>query len=133
MENMENQDNPAAVEFAGGTKRSSRKPPYFLVPLELMELVGWTRFDGDARYQPGNWMKGDREFFIDCLSHAIEHCMLAPFDEAEDFTTHLGHAACNLAFIAWAVRRGKVTREDFVNAAQTLASVRAQCLPDSKT
>src|SRR5215467_13124792 len=61
--------------FEGGTKRSGRKPPYHLVPVELMEAVAATRVDGDRRYAPGNWMQGSREFWVDCLGHAIEHLM----------------------------------------------------------
>lgn len=69
---------------------------------ELMEAVARTREEGDRRYAPGNWMKGSREFFVDCLEHAIEYLMLCVWDEEEDIWTHLGHAATNIAFILWA-------------------------------
>ena len=105
-----------------GTIRAGKKPPFFLVPIELLEVVAETRVHGDLKYEPGNWMKGDKEFFVDCLSHAIQHLMDAPWDNDEDFDTHLGHAACNLAFILWAWRRGKISREDFQNAAAILRS-----------
>lgn len=108
------------VEFEGGTKRSERKAPLFLVPKELIQEVAWTRYEGDNKYEPGNWMKGSKEFFIDCLNHAIEHLQDAPFDETEDIYTHLGHSACNIGFILWALRRGIITREDFQNAALIL-------------
>jgi hypothetical protein len=106
------------VTFDSGAKRCDRKAPHFLTPKELMEAVAWTRYEGDTKYDPGNWRQGDKEFFVDCLSHAIEHLFDMPFDEQEDPYTHLGHAACNIGFILWAMKRGIVTREDFVNAAR---------------
>ena len=107
-----------SVEFAGGTKRSARLKPLFLVPSELIEAVAETRCEGDRKYEPGNWMKGDREFFVDCLSHAIQHLLDAPWEEEEILETHLGHAATNIAFILWALRRGKIQSEDFRNVAR---------------
>src|SRR5215469_11959942 len=83
--------------FEGGTKRSCRKPQYHLVPVELMEAVAKTRAEGDQKYAPGNWMQGSKEFFVDCLGHAIEHLMLCAWDD-DDLHTHLGHAATNIAF-----------------------------------
>jgi hypothetical protein len=67
-------------------------------------------------------MRGDKEFFVDCLSHAIKHLIDAPWDNDEDFDTHLGHAACNIAFILWARRRGKISPEDYQNAAAVLGA-----------
>jgi hypothetical protein len=46
--------------------------------------------------------------------------MDAPWEEAEDFDTHLAHAATNIAFILWAKRRGLVNREDFQQVARLL-------------
>jgi hypothetical protein len=105
------------VTSDGQAKRGSRKAPHFLVPLELVEAVAHTRLEGDLKYEPNNWMLGDRAFFVDCLSHAIEHLMHYPWDESED---HLGHAATNISFILWALKRNKVTREDFMEAARVL-------------
>jgi hypothetical protein len=104
------------TEFEGGTKRTGRKPVYHLVPVELMEAVADTRAEGDCKYEPGNWEQGSEEFFVDCLSHAIEHLMLCSFDEDESIETHLGHAATNIGFILWALKRGRVTRESFQRA-----------------
>jgi len=109
------QDNGAT--FEGGTKRSGRKPAYHLVMIELMEAVARTREEGDRKYRPGNWMKGSKEFFVDCLGHAIEHLVLCVWDEEESLWTHLGHAATNIGFILWALARGKVSRRDFQRAA----------------
>jgi hypothetical protein len=106
--------------FAGGAKRSSRKAPHFLSPLELSEAVAWTRYSGDAKYGVGNWHNGDKEFFVDCLSHSIQHLMEAPYEEEEDFWTHLGHAACNIGFMLWALKRGIVTAQDYRDACKVL-------------
>ncbi len=117
------------VQFAGGGKRSDRKPPLSLCPIELVEAVADTRAEGDRKYDVGNWMKFEREGWVDCLSHAIQHLMDFDKDtvweggkevENESPETHLGHAATNIAFILWALRRGKVTREDFQNIAKVL-------------
>jgi hypothetical protein len=55
------------------------------------------------------------------LSHAIQHLVDAPWEEGEeDFYTHMGHAACNIAFILGALKRGRVTPEDFRNIAALL-------------
>jgi hypothetical protein len=90
-----------------------------LVPRELLDLVAKTRAEGDRKYGAGNWKHGDRLFFVDCLSHAITHLMDAPGEEdGEDFETHLAHAGCNIAFIAWALKRGIVKVQDFENAAE---------------
>jgi len=119
MEKKETVSRSATVaEFDGGARRCDRKPPYFLVPRELLEAVAWTRLEGDRKYEPGNWKKGDREFFVDSLSHAIQHLLDAPWEESEDFDTHLAHAACNIAFILWAKRRGVVSVKDFQQVAR---------------
>jgi hypothetical protein len=103
--------------FEGGTKRSGRKPQYHLVPKELMAAVADTRVEGDRKYAPGNWMQGNKEFFVDCLGHAIEHLVECAWDDQEDLETHLGHAATNIAFMLWGLKRNKFTRTDLQNAA----------------
>lgn len=65
-------------------------------------------------------MQGDKKFFVDCLSHAIEHLYDAAFDDTDSAETHLGHAACNIAFILWALKRKIITREDFRRVAEIL-------------
>ena len=106
------------VEFKGGTRRSSRKPMYHLVPIEIMRAIADTRVEGDLKYEPGNWKQGSRGFFIDCLNHTIEHLYDAVnMESREDVTTHLGHAACNIAFMLWALARDKLMRADFTRAA----------------
>lgn len=122
-----------AVEFPGGAMRSKRRPLYHLVPKELMEAVADARVAGDRRYAPNNWQSGDREFFIDCLSHAIDHLMDCPWDEEESLETHLGHAATNIAFLLWALKRGKVCKADLQIAALIVghAGLKFRCEPSS--
>lgn len=106
------------VTAPSSAKRSTKKPLYHLVPIELLRAVAQTRAYGDRKYEPGNWKQGDAEFFIDCLSHAIEHLMRAGDPEDKDGVhKHLGHAACNIAFLLWALERKIVTPEDFATAA----------------
>ncbi len=122
-------DGNLQVEFKGGGKRSSRKPPLSLCPIELVEAVAETRAEGDLKYDVGNWQKFEKEGWVDCLSHAIQHLLDMDKDmvwdsgeevENEAIEVHLGHAATNIAFILWALRRGKVSREDFQNIARVL-------------
>lgn len=103
----------------GGAGRTHKNPPLGLVPIELLRAVAQTRMEGDLKYEVGNWMAGDRSFFVDCLSHAIEHLIaVGRGDLTED---HLGHAATNIGFILWALANGKLTLEDFAQAAKILA------------
>lgn len=113
-----NKPKEKMVAYSGGAKRGGRKLPLFLCPLELVEAVADTRLEGDLKYEPGNWTKGDAEFFLECNSHAIAHLFEATdTDHSEDILTHLGHAATNIAFMLWAIRRGVIRREDFRNYA----------------
>lgn len=116
-----NEEN-GMVSFEGGARRADRKPPLFLCPIELIEEVAKTRLEGDLKYEPGNWQSGDVEFFLGCNSHAITHLLeMVDTDNEEDILTHLGHAACNIAFMIWAVRRQKISRRDFLNFANFTA------------
>jgi hypothetical protein len=106
------------VMFQGGTYRESRRPMYHLVPIELLQAVAQTRQHGDLKYEPGNWKKGDRAFFVDCVNHTIEHLWdTVDPDSLTDPMVSLGHAATNIAFMLWALRRGVIERRDFERAA----------------
>ena len=109
---------PSGVNFACGARRMSRKPMYHLVPIELMQAVADTRQHGDLKYAPGNWKRGDNVFFVDCVNHCIEHLWDATgTDSIEDIMVSLGHAATNIGFMLWALRRGIIERKDFERAA----------------
>ncbi len=111
-----------SVEFEGGTKRTERYVPLWLCPVELIQAVADTRLYGDQKYEPGNWMQGDKYFFVDCLSHAIQHlydyAIPPEGDTSGDY--HLGHAATNIAFVLWALKHGVIERRDFFNVAKLL-------------
>lgn len=103
-------------------RRETRAPLVHLVPIELIEAVAEARVEGDCKYTPGNWQNGSPQFFVGCLNHAIEHlfgaaCMNPKDQKGDSIETHLGHAACNIAFILWALKRGRVSPDDFFNAA----------------
>jgi hypothetical protein len=38
-----------------------------------MAAEAGTRAEANRKYAPGNWQQGSKEFFVDCLAHAIEH------------------------------------------------------------
>jgi hypothetical protein len=122
--------NTAGVTFQGGAGRQTRKTALHLTPIELIEAVGKTRMEGDGKYGPGNWQHGSRAFFVDCMNHAIAHLFDAcgmnseAGDDEESIETHLGHAACNIAFMLWALKRQKLSREDFRNAAAVMLAER---------
>ena len=97
--------------------RTHRAPLYHLVPLELIEAVAAARAEGDLKYAPSNWKQGGRAFYVDCINHTIAHLYntvdLEDLDGAEE---HLGHAAANIGFMLWALKRGLLRRKDFMNA-----------------
>ena len=64
--------------------------------------------EGDLKYGAGNWQKGNKEFFVDCLGHAIEHLMLFAWDDHESLETHLGHAATNIALCSMGTEEKQV-------------------------
>lgn len=112
-------DNAASMAATNGTAlRASRMPPYHLVPIELLHAVAASRLRGDVTYAPGNWMHGDRLFFIDCINHTIEHLYRAvDCSDPEDIEVHFGNAATNIAFMLWALARGIIRRGEFMDFA----------------
>ena len=97
--------------FAGGVRRSDRKPRFDLIPFEFLESVAEVLTRGAARYGPYNWKRGQKDFFLDAWNHAFVH--LQKFKEGDRSEDHLAHLACNVAFMVWAVKNGVVSLEDF--------------------
>ena len=108
-----------STKTVSGKLRSSRKPMYHKVPIELMQAVAEACEHGDLKYEPGSWRRGEKAFFVDCLNHAIEHLFAAADNESsENVVDNLGHAAANIGFILHALRVGMITRADFHKAAE---------------
>ena len=97
--------------FAGGTRRTDRKPRFDLIPFEFLESVAEVLTRGAARYGPCNWKRGRKDFFLDAWNHAFVH--LQKFKEGDRSEDHLAHLACNVALLIWAVKNGVISRNDF--------------------
>jgi dATP/dGTP diphosphohydrolase len=52
---------------------------------------------GDQVRGPYNWKRGQKDFFLDAWNHAFVH--LQKFKEGDTSEDHLGHLACNVAFL----------------------------------
>src|SRR2546426_1838307 len=59
--------------FAGGTRRTDRKPRFDLIPFEFLESVAEVLTRGAARYGPCNWKRGRKDFFLDAWNRSEEH------------------------------------------------------------
>jgi len=99
--------------FPGGARRSDRKPRFDLIPFEFLESVAEVLTRGAARYGPYNWKRGRKDFFLDAWNHAFVH--LQKFKEGDRSEDHLGHLACNVAFMVWAVENHIISQDDFNN------------------
>ena len=97
--------------FAGGARRSDRKPRFDLIPFEFLESVAEVLTTGAAKYGPRNWQRGGKDFFLDVWNHAFVH--LERFKEGDMSQDHLAHLACNVAFMVWAIKNGIVSQDDF--------------------
>ena len=98
-------------QFVGGAKRTDRKPRFDLIPFEFLESIADVLTEGAVKYGPCNWKRGKKDFFLDAWNHAFVH--LQKFKEGDRSEDHLGHLACNVAFMVWAVKKGVVSQEDF--------------------
>ena len=97
--------------FPGGARRSDRKPRFDLIPFEFLESIAEALTRGAARFGSYNWKRGQKDFFLDAWNHAFVHLQM--FKEGDTSEDHLGHLACNVAFLVWAVKKGIVTQDDF--------------------
>lgn len=69
---------------------------YDLIPRAAIEALGRTLKEGADKYGEQNWKKGipTSDFLNHCLQHLYKYL---DGDRSED---HIGHAMCNLAFLA---------------------------------
>jgi hypothetical protein len=105
----QNQQN--SRRFPGGARRTDRKFRFDLIPFEFLESVAEALTAGAIEYGDYNWKRGQKDFFLDAWNHAFVH--LEKFKEGDRSEDHLGHLACNVAFLIWAVKNGVVSQEDF--------------------
>ena len=99
------------ARYAGGAQRTDRKPRFDLIPFEFLESVADVLTEGAARYGRCNWKRGQKDFFLDPWNHAFVH--LQKFKEGDRSEDHLGHLACNVAFMIWVVKNGIISQDDF--------------------
>lgn len=85
------------VKFSGGAKRSDVKPRYHLIDRDFLAGVATVLGEGERKYGPNNWTKGDQTFAVDAVNHVIEH--IYKFLEGDRTENHLMHASCGLMFV----------------------------------
>ena len=93
-------------EFQSGAKRSkdADHARYDLIPMAAMEAMAKTLCVGARRYGEFNWQKGIPA--SDLMNHCLQHIYKwLDGDRSED---HIGHAMCNLAFLAHFISIGQV-------------------------
>jgi dATP/dGTP diphosphohydrolase len=78
---------------------------------EFLESVAEVLTRAAARDGPYNRKRGQKDFFFDAWNHAFEH--LQKFKEGDTSEDHLGHLACNAAFMIWAVKNRIISQEHF--------------------
>ena len=97
--------------FPGGARRTDRKPRFDLIPFEFLESVAEVLTRAAVKYGPYNWKRGQKDFFLDAWNHAFVH--LQKFKEGDRSEDHLGHLACNVAFMVWAIKNRIISQDDF--------------------
>ena len=101
-------ENEKFEVYGAGAKRQSSPPYYRVIPHTFLKRLGETLKEGAAKYSEGpddcNWQKGDKRFAVDCFDHMIDH--LYAWREGLMDEDHLGHAAANMAFLAWFQEQG---------------------------
>lgn len=86
------------VEFEGGAKVSSLRPAYHLLYRKFLEAMAGVCTEG-MRYGESNWKRGNREFAIERLNHAIDH--LYAWIDGDRSEPHLAKAAWGLMATFW--------------------------------
>ena len=89
---------PGMKQFDSGAVRSSDADyaRYDLIPRAALEVMGRTLKAGAERYGPYNWQNGIPE--SDLMNHCLQH--IHKWLEGDRSEDHIGHAMCNLAFLA---------------------------------
>jgi len=85
-------------QFESGAIRSTDadRARYDLIPFAAMEALARTLKEGSDKYGESNWKQGLPA--SDLLNHCLQHIFKwLDGDRSED---HIGHAMCNLAFLA---------------------------------
>jgi len=91
----------------GAKKFDKGKPPLSRIPYELLEDVAHTLEFGADKYGWHNWKEGmDWSRVLDAsLRHINKFARGEDIDE-ESGLNHLGHAACNIAFLLYYLKNG---------------------------
>jgi len=85
-----------------GVKFDAEKAALDLIPLEALIGLGNVLTFGAKKYQRANWANGIE--YSRLISAALRH--IAAFNAGQDMDpesglSHIDHALCNLAFLAW--------------------------------
>lgn len=81
--------------FENGAKRSEKKPDYYLLNSEFLQLVAEAMSEGRKKYGELNYRKGGPEFVKEAYNHLFEH-VLNLKNDPENWKEHLGHIAANV-------------------------------------
>lgn len=93
---------------SSGVKHDGGKPRLDLIPREAMEGLGRVLAFGAIKYSAGNWSKGIE--YSRLIAATFRH--LIAFASGEDLDpesrlSHIHHAQCNLAFLAYMIEHRK--------------------------
>lgn len=88
---------PKVETFSSGAKRSTSKPPYTWISVELLKRVAAVWQAGAVKYGKGNWQKGGEDFISDIPNHCLEH--LYSFLAGDATEDHLAHLVCNVQML----------------------------------
>jgi hypothetical protein len=104
---MKAQNDPQ-VNYEGGTVRGTKLPMMRLIPHFAATRIGAALQHGYEKYAESptdsNWRKGDRQFFIDCTDHLLNH--IFQYEAGDRSEDHLAHAACNIIFMMYGQEMG---------------------------
>jgi hypothetical protein len=130
--------------YEGGAARSAKYGRYRDVPYALISRIAETFHTGAEKYEKPefgwfpfekNWKRGNLNFALDCLDHALRHLILysetiiarlneqeldpALYDTGDD---HLANCGANLAMLAWFEEQGMFEKNKLSNLLQESSS-----------